>query len=89
MDLTALALCGVMVRYITSTMIFFPGFCHEVPAGHQELLAHVCFKFNCPSGHYVGIICGPILLIWTSISGDLETTMKFPNLFSPGFQVIF
>ncbi|XP_030464875.1 UDP-N-acetylglucosamine transporter UGNT1-like isoform X2 [Syzygium oleosum] len=36
-----------------------------------------------------GIICGPILLIWTSISGDLETTMKFPNLFSPGFQDLF
>ncbi|KAF8034569.1 hypothetical protein BT93_C0780 [Corymbia citriodora subsp. variegata] len=35
-----------------------------------------------------GIICGPILLIWTSISGDLETTMKFPNLFSPGFQAV-
>ncbi|XP_030511822.1 UDP-N-acetylglucosamine transporter UGNT1-like isoform X4 [Rhodamnia argentea] len=36
-----------------------------------------------------GIICGPILLIWTSISGDLETTVKFPNLFAPGFQDLF
>ncbi|XP_010047976.2 UDP-N-acetylglucosamine transporter UGNT1 isoform X2 [Eucalyptus grandis] len=36
-----------------------------------------------------GIICGPILLLWTSISGDLERTLKFPNLFSPGFQDLF
>lgn len=35
-----------------------------------------------------GIICGPILLFWTYIRGDLEMTMNFPDLFSPGFLVI-
>ncbi|KAK3040934.1 hypothetical protein RJ639_028808 [Escallonia herrerae] len=36
-----------------------------------------------------GIICGPILLFWTFVRGDLEMTMNFPYLFSPGFLVIF
>ncbi|KAK7311062.1 hypothetical protein RJT34_08951 [Clitoria ternatea] len=35
-----------------------------------------------------GIICGPVLLIWTFIRGDLRTTINFPSLFSPGFIVI-
>ncbi|KAG6741001.1 hypothetical protein POTOM_056484 [Populus tomentosa] len=35
-----------------------------------------------------GIICGPILLFWTSIRGDLEAMRNFPFLFSPGFQVV-
>lgn len=35
-----------------------------------------------------GIICGPILLFWTYIRGDLELTMNFPYLFSPGFQIV-
>ncbi|KAL6221292.1 hypothetical protein ACLB2K_009043 [Fragaria x ananassa] len=33
-----------------------------------------------------GIICGPVLLFWTSIRGDLTGMMNFPDLFSPGFQ---
>ncbi|OAY64838.1 putative UDP-sugar transporter, partial [Ananas comosus] len=33
-----------------------------------------------------GLVCGPILLIWTYIRGDLELTMNFPHLYSPGFQ---
>ncbi|KAJ1404881.1 Sugar phosphate transporter domain [Sesbania bispinosa] len=32
-----------------------------------------------------GIICGPVLLIWTFVRGDLKTTINFPYLFSPGF----
>ncbi|KAB5553350.1 hypothetical protein DKX38_010661 [Salix brachista] len=32
-----------------------------------------------------GIICGPILLFWTFIRGDLGMTMNFPYLFSLGF----
>ncbi|KAI5557479.1 hypothetical protein POPTR_018G127400v4 [Populus trichocarpa] len=36
-----------------------------------------------------GIICGPILLFWTSIRGDLEAMRNFPFLFSPGFQDLF
>ncbi|KAK9213181.1 hypothetical protein WN943_002568 [Citrus x changshan-huyou] len=35
---------------------------------------------------FVGIICTPILLFWTSFRGDLEVTMNFPLLFYPGFQ---
>ncbi|XP_057967956.1 UDP-N-acetylglucosamine transporter UGNT1-like isoform X2 [Malania oleifera] len=33
-----------------------------------------------------GIICGPILLLWTFIRGDLDVMMKFPYLYYPGFQ---
>ncbi|KAK6236173.1 hypothetical protein SCA6_011510 [Theobroma cacao] len=35
-----------------------------------------------------GIICAPILLFWTSFSGDLEAMMSFPYLYSKGFQVV-
>ncbi|KAK9269272.1 hypothetical protein L1049_001042 [Liquidambar formosana] len=35
-----------------------------------------------------GIICGPLLLFWTLVRGDLEVTMTFPYLFSPGFQAV-
>ncbi|KAL0763625.1 hypothetical protein Bca101_079776 [Brassica carinata] len=35
-----------------------------------------------------GIICGPILIIWTYVCGDLERTFNFPHLFSPGFMVV-
>ncbi|KAA8525477.1 hypothetical protein F0562_007332 [Nyssa sinensis] len=35
-----------------------------------------------------GIICGPFLLFWTFIRGDLEMTMNFPYFFSPGFLVV-
>ncbi|CAI8605926.1 unnamed protein product [Vicia faba] len=34
------------------------------------------------------ILCGPVLLVWTFIRGDLKTTIDFPYLFSPGFLVI-
>ncbi|KAJ9184035.1 hypothetical protein P3X46_007819 [Hevea brasiliensis] len=35
-----------------------------------------------------GIVCGPILLFWTFIRGELEMTMNFPYLFSPGFLAV-
>lgn len=35
-----------------------------------------------------GLICGPILLFWTFIRGDLEMTMNFPHLYSLGFQAV-
>ncbi|XP_057478388.1 UDP-N-acetylglucosamine transporter UGNT1 [Actinidia eriantha] len=35
-----------------------------------------------------GIICGPFLLFWTYIRGDLEMTMNFQYLFYPGFLVV-
>ncbi|KAG6491168.1 UDP-N-acetylglucosamine transporter UGNT1-like isoform X1 [Zingiber officinale] len=35
-----------------------------------------------------GIVCGPILLFWTYIHGDLELTMNFPYLHSLGFQIV-
>jgi solute carrier family 35 protein len=36
----------------------------------------------------IGIICGPILMIWTFICGDLEKTINFPHLLTPGFMVV-
>ncbi|KAL6523907.1 UDP-N-acetylglucosamine transporter ugnt1 [Orobanche minor] len=35
-----------------------------------------------------GIICGPILLLWTLVQGDLRTTLNFRDLFSPGFMAL-
>ncbi|GFP83323.1 UDP-n-acetylglucosamine/UDP-glucose/gdp-mannose transporter [Phtheirospermum japonicum] len=35
-----------------------------------------------------GILCGPVLFVWTLIRGDLEMTMNFPYLFSPGFLMV-
>ncbi|XP_007011838.2 PREDICTED: UDP-N-acetylglucosamine/UDP-glucose/GDP-mannose transporter [Theobroma cacao] len=35
-----------------------------------------------------GIICGPVLLLWTFLHGDLKTTMNFPYLLSPGFLAV-
>ncbi|XP_057959548.1 UDP-N-acetylglucosamine transporter UGNT1 isoform X2 [Malania oleifera] len=35
-----------------------------------------------------GIMCGPFLLFWTFIWGDLKATMNFPYLLSPGFLVV-
>ncbi|XP_059461494.1 UDP-N-acetylglucosamine transporter UGNT1 [Corylus avellana] len=35
-----------------------------------------------------GIICGPVLLVWTFIRGDLEMTINFPYLLSPGFLAV-
>ncbi|XP_060973095.1 UDP-N-acetylglucosamine transporter UGNT1 isoform X2 [Cannabis sativa] len=35
-----------------------------------------------------GIICGPILLFWTLINGDLRQLLNFPYLSSLGFQVV-
>lgn len=34
-----------------------------------------------------GIICGPILLLWTMVSGELSMALRFPAVFLPGFQV--
>ncbi|CAN1812702.1 UDP-N-acetylglucosamine transporter UGNT1 [Linum perenne] len=34
-----------------------------------------------------GVICGPVLLFWTLIRGDLTMTVHFSYLFSPGFLV--
>ncbi|KAI3729957.1 hypothetical protein L6452_18630 [Arctium lappa] len=35
-----------------------------------------------------GILCGPVLLFWTFIRGDLRMTMEFPHLFAPGFLIV-
>lgn len=37
---------------------------------------------------FSGVICAPLLLVWTSVSGDLERTIRFPHLYSPGFLVL-
>nr|GMD44093.1 putative UDP-sugar transporter DDB_G0278631 [Ipomoea batatas] len=36
-----------------------------------------------------GIVCGPALLVWTFIRGDLMMTFNFPSLLSPGFLDLF
>ncbi|XP_022636572.1 nucleotide-sugar uncharacterized transporter 3 isoform X5 [Vigna radiata var. radiata] len=38
--------------------------------------------------YFPGIICGPFLVIWTLVRGDLKMTLNFPYLFSPGFVVV-
>ncbi|CAA6669975.1 unnamed protein product [Spirodela intermedia] len=35
-----------------------------------------------------GLICGPVLLLWTYIQGDLTRTMNFPYLNDCGFQAV-
>ncbi|KAL3646043.1 UDP-N-acetylglucosamine transporter ugnt1 [Castilleja foliolosa] len=35
-----------------------------------------------------GILCGPVLFVWTLVRGDLEMTMNFPYLFSLGFLMV-
>ncbi|WJX41754.1 UDP-N-acetylglucosamine transporter ugnt1, variant 2 [Trifolium repens] len=35
-----------------------------------------------------GIICGPVLFIWTLVRGDLTMTINFPHLLSLGFIVV-
>lgn len=35
-----------------------------------------------------GFVCGPILLVWTYLRGDLEVTFNFPQLLSPGFLLV-
>lgn len=35
-----------------------------------------------------GIICGPILLLWTVVSGELSMALRFPAVFLPGFQLV-
>ncbi|XP_010911935.1 UDP-N-acetylglucosamine transporter UGNT1 isoform X2 [Elaeis guineensis] len=35
-----------------------------------------------------GLVCGPILFLWTYSRGDLELTMNFPHLYSPGFLAV-
>ncbi|KAK9699943.1 hypothetical protein RND81_08G205400 [Saponaria officinalis] len=35
-----------------------------------------------------GLLCGPILLFWTYVRGDLLVMVNFPDLLSPGFLVV-
>lgn len=35
-----------------------------------------------------GLLCGPVLLIWIYIQGDLKKTIDFPYLYSPGFMAV-
>uniref|UniRef100_A0A7C8ZWQ8 Sugar phosphate transporter domain-containing protein n=1 Tax=Opuntia streptacantha TaxID=393608 RepID=A0A7C8ZWQ8_OPUST len=35
-----------------------------------------------------GMICGPILLLWTFFQGDLHKLMNFPHISSLGFQAV-
>ncbi|PKA51456.1 GDP-mannose transporter GONST1 [Apostasia shenzhenica] len=35
-----------------------------------------------------GLVCAPILFIWTLVRGDLDLAIHFPYLFSAGFQAV-
>lgn len=35
-----------------------------------------------------GMICGPILAIWTVLSGELHKAINFSQLYQPGFQLV-
>ncbi|CAM8964374.1 unnamed protein product [Rhodiola kirilowii] len=35
-----------------------------------------------------GILCGPFLLLWSYVQGDLKAAMSFPDLLSPGFLTV-
>ncbi|KAJ7525445.1 hypothetical protein O6H91_17G051500 [Diphasiastrum complanatum] len=35
-----------------------------------------------------GVICGPLLCLWTWLSGELGVALYFPALYLPGFQVV-
>lgn len=43
----------------------------------------ICENYTCP-----GIICGPLLLAWTLVSGELDKALNFESLHLLGFQVI-
>ncbi|KAK7281618.1 hypothetical protein RIF29_09763 [Crotalaria pallida] len=34
------------------------------------------------------VVCGPILLLWCILKGDIQITLSFPYLLYPGFQVV-
>ncbi|KAK6912575.1 Sugar phosphate transporter domain [Dillenia turbinata] len=53
-----------------------------------ELKVIISSGFSPTFSNVTGIICGPILLFWTFIQGDLEMTRNFPYLFSAGFVVV-
>jgi hypothetical protein len=37
---------------------------------------------------FLVIICGPIMFFYSLLRGDLQSTLNFPYLFYPGFQVL-
>uniref|UniRef100_A0A0D6R2D5 Sugar phosphate transporter domain-containing protein n=1 Tax=Araucaria cunninghamii TaxID=56994 RepID=A0A0D6R2D5_ARACU len=34
------------------------------------------------------LVCGPVLFLWTFLSGELKLSIHFPHLYSPVFQVL-
>ncbi|KAG8652040.1 UDP-N-acetylglucosamine transporter UGNT1 isoform X2 [Manihot esculenta] len=51
-------------------------------------IANICTAIYLASISRIGVICAPILLVSTSIRGDLKAMMNFPYLLFPGFQVV-
>ncbi|KVI11680.1 protein of unknown function DUF250 [Cynara cardunculus var. scolymus] len=50
--------------------------------------ANICSAVYLASIARIGLICTPVLLLWTWVCGDLEVTANFSHLLSPGFQVV-
>nr|KAJ0192822.1 hypothetical protein LSAT_V11C800413450 [Lactuca sativa] len=51
--------------------------------------ANICTAIYLASIARIGLICTPILLLWTWACGDLQLTANFSYLSSPGFQDLF
>lgn len=82
--LIALGLCGAMVSLqivskglIKVAYMFF---------GWKNVLNFLSIS-DMKQFLIIGIICGPILFVWTFVRGDLKMTINFPHLLSLGFIV--
>ncbi|XP_038889710.1 UDP-N-acetylglucosamine transporter UGNT1-like isoform X1 [Benincasa hispida] len=51
-------------------------------------IANLCTAIYLASIARIGLICGPFLLFWIILRGDIDTTLNFPDLFSFGFQCV-
>uniref|UniRef100_A0A9I9EBU3 Sugar phosphate transporter domain-containing protein n=1 Tax=Cucumis melo TaxID=3656 RepID=A0A9I9EBU3_CUCME len=51
-------------------------------------VANICTALYLAFIARIGVICGPLLLLWITIRGDVETTLNFRYLFSFGFQCV-
>nr|XP_027187915.1 nucleotide-sugar uncharacterized transporter 3-like isoform X2 [Cicer arietinum] len=51
-------------------------------------LENMCKAVYLASVSHVVLICGPILFLWSLLRGDLQSTLNFPYLLYPGFQVV-
>ncbi|KAL1319755.1 nucleotide-sugar uncharacterized transporter 3 isoform X3 [Arachis ipaensis] len=51
-------------------------------------IENMCKAVYLTSVSRVVVLCGPILLLWSALRGELQSTLKFPYLLFPGFQAL-